>query len=122
MGHYLFRFPASTPELAYAGLFAYIVSHGGDKAGTIGTTVTLNRYNDGTIHLRLYSTTLAVIAADRVEFKATGDHHQATREWLTKIIRDNDLGASAWRGRDGVLCIDGDPARPVEGHTFSLTS
>jgi hypothetical protein len=111
MPEYLFRFPASMPELTYAGL---------GRTDRIGRTVRVDHWPMTRV-LRLYGTVIARIYEDRVEFPVTGDQHQATREWLVRIVRDNGIGNTVWRDRRGVLLVDGTKNRPVEGCTFKVT-
>jgi hypothetical protein len=141
MGQYLLRFPENTPELTYEALTAYEEKHwhpyaDGSRYAPIGTTVTITKAGDlNAFDLRLYGLTIARIFQDQVFFPLTGDAHMATREWLGKIVRDNGIGSSVWRirrrttdgpgpyvarGRAGLLCIDGNRSRPVEGHGYPV--
>jgi hypothetical protein len=109
---YPFRFPKDTPALTYEGLRNTV---------RIGTTVTAEHSEDYVspfVTLSLYGTPLARISAAHVQFLRTGDHHQATREWLTRIVQDNGIGSACFRIRGGLMVIDGDPGRPVEGVTY----
>lgn len=131
----IFRFPAGCPDLTYESLRRYI---GDDRhaQAMIGRTVQVTHWpaivtsqqnRVAQVTLRLYGTSLAVIMADSVLFTVHGDRHQATREWLGKIIADNGLGVHCFRTRTGYvpgvgspLHIDGDPAKPVEGHSYTV--
>ncbi len=124
---YQFAFPADTPALTYSGLTAYI---NGIRIGTkrrpytdlawIGTTVRLDGYyQEIGIRFHIHGLLIARFFADYIGFPKHGDTHANTREWTSKIIADNGLGGNAWRRpTSDVLCINGDPARPIEGHTF----
>ena len=119
-GEYIFRVPQDTPPLTFEGLAAYIGSGGERKIGTT-VLVTLHPARDdcaASVTFRLYDTNLAVIDATGVYFTRHGDRHQATREWIAMIAVSNEIATSAWRPRSGVLCLDGNPQRPVEGHAY----
>ena len=126
---YKFAFPTDTPDLTFDGLTAYI---NGIRIGTkrrpytdmawIGTTVRLDgpHHDDGLrFHFHIHGLLIARIFAGHIGFPKHGDTHANTREWVSKIVADNGLGGNAWRRpKADVLCINGDPAQPLEGHTF----
>lgn len=115
MPDYLFRFPASTPLLTHAGLADTV---------RIGRTVDVKHWPAHGPCARvilLYGKAIASIFEDRVEFPVTGDRHRATREWIARIARDNQIGTAVWRDRRGVLLVDGIKNRQVEGGTFAVT-
>jgi hypothetical protein len=123
---YVFRFPASTPDLTYEALHAYI-GKGNGALRTIGTTVRAIDYTGSIfgdmVMLVLYQTPIARIYKNAVTFPTHGDTHQATREWLVKVISDNGIGHTAFRLRGrrsqpGTLVIDGDQKRPLEGRSY----
>ena len=150
MSGFIFRMPAGTPRLDYGGLTAYIrAAYNGEKLrygdhARIGTTVRV-RYT-GTrpgivpmrdvIEFQLYDLTIAVISRNRVEFPFTRDAHMATGEWISRIVRDNQIGGGVFRvrrrahdplipgprGYVGPLIIDGDRDRPVEGYGYQVNS
>lgn len=119
--------PAQIPGLDHASLHAYI---GGRAGRRIGTTVTVGRVLvDPGITFVLYETRLATIYPDRVDFDHHGDTHQLTSSWLGRIVRDNKLGAVVCRIRPrsgfpgaGILTIDGDRDKPIEGRTYTTKS
>jgi hypothetical protein len=143
VSYYIFRFPENTPKLRYKELSALL-----DKAcdrpdchlceAKIGTTVTVRRcYGDyaGAVSLKLYSLELARIWPDRVEFTPDDDPHQATTQWISRIVQDNRIGSTVWRarrrkadgpgpwterGRAGLLCVSGDRGKPVFGQSFPV--
>jgi hypothetical protein len=126
---YVFRFPKDTPELTYDALHSYI-GKGNGASRMIGTTMEAIDYTGSIfgdmVALKLYSTTIARIYRDAVTFPSHGDTHQATREWLIRIISDNGLGYTAFRlrgrrGQPGTMVINGDPERPVEGRSYPVT-
>jgi hypothetical protein len=137
MAEFLFRWPADTPEMTFESLAARL-SDLCDRANCladtvqIGTTVELRWHgrDHSAVMVRLYSTTIAVLADDGTIRFPNDDPHMTTREWIGKIIYDNGLGGSAWRirrrasdgqgpavarGSAGLLCIDGDRDKPVHG-------
>jgi hypothetical protein len=101
---YVFRFPSNMPKLTFDGLA---------DVQRIGTTVEVLQFTEYRI-LKLYGLKLAYIFRSFVEFPETGDHHQATREWLQQIVRDNGIGDVVFRDHNGQLVIDGQ--WPLEGH------
>lgn len=141
MNEYIFRMPRDVPEMTYEGLDAYLGKH---PSGRIGTTVTV-AYHGSRRHLAaalppaitvtLYQTRIARVMPGMVYFCPTGDAHQATHAWISRIIADNGIGGMAWRirrqrhdppgtpvarGRAGLLTVDGIRERPVEGHAFNV--
>jgi hypothetical protein len=124
MAQFIFRMPAGVPMLNYASLRELAA---GDVPASryrraLGTTISL-RLEDGYqpfIAFRLYQTTLAIIHPDKVWFTGHGDLHQATREWISKIIFDNGIGTQAFREKF-TLYVDGDRSRPVEGHDYPVS-
>src|ERR1700761_2430274 len=107
MSEYIFRFPADTPELTWEGLTgatdqAWALR--GYRSLEIGTTVKVRYWapRPDAPHcfvIRLYDTDIARVYCDLVEFPAEDDGHQASREWLTRIVQDNGLGGNLWRIR-----------------------
>ena len=143
MNDYIFRMPEGTPKLTFEALSAQLDALCDRPRCTpctlaVGTTVTICWHGAARGHavaFQLYGLGIAVISQKLVQFPVTGDAHIATTGWLAKIIRDNGLGSSAWRirrhkadgpgtpaarGRAGLLCIDGDRDRPVEGHGYPV--
>lgn len=110
---YIFSWPARVPTLTYAGLA---------KTDRIGRTVRVEHWPTARV-LRLYGTVIARIFEDRVEFPVTGDRHQATREWLARIVQDNGIGSNVWRDRRETLIVlpHSGQHRPLEGGTFKIT-
>jgi hypothetical protein len=145
---YIFQIPRDCPELTYGALAAHEEKHwrpdaSGGRYARIGTTVTIT-YADGPVtgcpmpermDFRLYELLIARIYRDSVYFCQTGDAHTATTAWLARIVRDNGIGGNIWRiprrkadgpgpevarGQAGLLVIDGDRNRPVEGHFYPV--
>jgi hypothetical protein len=132
---YVFRFPAGMPKLDFASLAEWMTGH---TARRIGATVVVRRTGHGCPHphvigIELYGLCIALVKPDRVVFPETRDTHAATSYWLGRIIADNGIGRSAWRirrrkadrpgppvarGQAGLLVIDGDRDRPVEGFAY----
>jgi hypothetical protein len=128
MGEYRFRIPENCPELSAEGLSEWLGKRSHRK---IGRTVTIRPgAMRETFYFVLYEAVIAEIGPEQVYFPVTGDAHQATTAWLSRIVHDNGLGLTAWRvdGRapghrdpaPGLLAIDGDRARPVEGHGYPV--
>lgn len=108
----------------------------------IGTTVRIRWIGPGrdesaalppAIGFWLYGTLIARIMPGDVYFPRTDDTHQATTYWLAQIIADNAIGTNAGRirrhkadgpgpmgprGHAGLLVIDWDRSKPVEGHSY----
>lgn len=74
------------------------------------------------IRLRVGGRELAWIWKLEVRFAPAIDTRPATLAWLSRVITDNSLGALGCWVPEGAAdcCIDGDPARPVLGRTYSL--
>lgn len=139
MTEFIFRFPADMPELSYRPLDAEIgklCSQPNCRSCVleIGTTVKVRRLPLA-LEFRLYDTVIAYIYPGCVEFSKTDDPHQATTEWLTRIVQDNGIGYGVGRirrhkadgpgpetsrGRAGLLVIEWTRSRPVVGRTYPV--
>jgi hypothetical protein len=127
--------PAGAPPLTYAGLLLAVEL---GRPQQIGTTVTIRWgrgvpawpcLSEATLPSRieglsqewaafcLHDITLAVIGPEWVAFTVHGHHTQAVRDWLARIVRDNEIGHSVWR-RDGRYLIDG--IHLVEGWEYRV--
>jgi hypothetical protein len=139
--NYIFRFPADTPPMTFEALAARL-SALCDHANClsdyvqIGTTVQLrwNSRDHSAILVRLYETTIVILAKDGTIRFPNDDPHKTTNEWISRIVRDNGLGSGVCRirrrksdgpgpaaslGQAGLLCIDGDRDKPVHGRTWT---
>lgn len=141
MNDYIFRMPAGTPDLTFAGLAARLrevcdLPRCKACCLAIGTTVRVSRAGGrrDALDFSLYGTVIARISMGTVYFPETGDAHLATTEWLSRIVHDNGIGSRVWRirrhaadgpgapvarGYAGLLVIDGDRARPAEGYRYA---
>jgi hypothetical protein len=136
-GNYIFQVPQNTPDLTFAELAAWTTKGRDKMSRKIGTTVEVGWYDEGeSVYFELYDTIIARLMPAEIYFPVTGDAHMATTQWLSMIARDNGLGGVwriprhtddlpgpiAARGRAGLLTLDGDRDKPVEGHTYPVSA
>lgn len=142
MHEYIFRFPHDTPPMTYTALAARLRDRwypdaSGRHHAKIGATVTLRWHtaDQSAVMVRLYETTIAILADDGTIRFPNDDPHYASTYWIEKIIADNGLGCRAGRirrrksdgpgpqvarGQAGLLCIDFDRDKPVHGRVHHI--
>lgn len=95
MRYKAYEIPASTPDMTFESLEAYIRRgrHGWHRR--IGSVVSIER-TARAVEVRLYATLIAILYDDgQVYFPGYVDDWwdtETTKVWLTRIMRDNGLG------------------------------
>ena len=135
-GH-IFRWPPDMPPLTFESLGQWLEF---EPDRRMGTSVMVRRYGTGAkerlepvISLELHGWCIALFKADRVIFPETRDVRIAVTYWLSQIVADSRIGGHVERvprrkrdgpglptsrGKAGLLVIDGDRDRPVEGFAY----
>src|SRR4249920_2726961 len=135
-GH-AFSWPAGMPRLTFEGLGGWLEF---EPERPLGRTIWVRRYGTGAkerlepvISLELYGACIALFRAGRVTFPETGSTRIAATYWLSQVVADARIGGhvervprrkrdrpgpAGSRGEAGLLVIDGNRDRPVEGFAY----